>query len=81
MIPKAAIEKAIEGGWRLPQPCEHDGIKFYHTGDTALDPSFWQALGKALGWSDWGYVPMAENFFMLVIRERLTEKFWEELLD
>lgn len=53
MIPKLAIEKAIEGGW--------------HSGDTenasywvkqaevfpakiTLDPAFWRGLGKALGW-------------------------------
>jgi hypothetical protein len=41
-IPKEAIEKAIEGGWSNYRKEEVDrgGYKI------ALDPSFWQALGK-----------------------------------
>ena len=66
MIPKQAIEKAIEGGWLLKQ-FEHaytwsfDGRYFelvqepvsaptvrLCVSDIALDPTFWQALGKAV---------------------------------
>lgn len=45
MIPKQAIEKAIEGGYGQTE-------KPYSTNWTgmALDPIFWQALGKVLGW-------------------------------
>lgn len=46
MIPKEAIEKGIEGGWETY-------ASYWQTIDwqvIALDPSFWQALGKALGW-------------------------------
>lgn len=56
MIPKQAIEKAIEGGWKF-RGYDFD-IKFlvkkypYHI---ALDRSFWQALGKALGWGEKRY--------------------------
>lgn len=65
MIPKEAIEKAIEGGWHLDTPniarfandkgvqlYETDGLKTYVAmeAEIALDPSFLQALGKALGW-------------------------------
>jgi hypothetical protein len=73
MIPKEAIEKAVEGGWlkevqlvqwgefqefpsgrlRLnfydPQTSQKDYFD-YEPEKIALDPSFWQALGKALGW-------------------------------
>lgn len=73
MIPKQAIEKAIEGEWHL-RDVEHDydvaiesndeWTEFYpqgedapsyfsvHFAEIALDPTFWQALGKALGWGD-----------------------------
>ena len=50
MIPKQAIEKAIEGGWKP------DKITMYGAQEWrdlfALDPTFWQSLGKALGWRD-----------------------------
>ena len=66
MIPKKAIERAIEGGW---QPSAHRSRTLYNTAtrwlqeaitvsasiseaEIALDPSFWQSLGKALGWSE-----------------------------
>jgi hypothetical protein len=42
-IPKEAIEKAIEGGWAHPQ--------FFDWQFTALDPTFWQALGNSLEWT------------------------------
>jgi len=49
MTIQEAIEKAIEGGW------EKDG--FVCQGEligveeiALLDPLFWQALGKAMGW-------------------------------
>lgn len=55
MIPKQAIQKAIEGGWWVTNffgltaeeqhQAEHDAV---------IDPAFWQALGKVLGWK--GYV-------------------------
>lgn len=46
MIPKRAIELSIEGGWANYRKEEIDrgGYKI------ALDPTFWQALGKSLGW-------------------------------
>lgn len=60
-IPKQAIEKAIERGWKgrypsLPWKPHPDGIQYLAQESIvvvewyaiALDPSFWQALGKAL---------------------------------
>lgn len=55
---KEAIQKAIEGGYKLPK----DYVFVYHSGshinsfldeyrkDFLLDPLFWQCLGKAMGW-------------------------------
>jgi hypothetical protein len=48
MTIQQAIEKAREGGWERPAPCEIEGIEVYHKGDTLLDPLFWQSLGKRL---------------------------------
>lgn len=63
-IPKEAIEKAINGGWiatarkennNADYICEHllknDDV-FWRCYVT--DPSFWQSLGKALGWTEYG---------------------------
>jgi hypothetical protein len=91
MIPKQAIEKAIEGGWleaNQPWLQQHLMSDSYHI---ALDPSFWQALGKALGKEnhmealahDWD-VPwwrgQALNFYDLILTGDDTEKFWADLL-
>jgi hypothetical protein len=54
MIPKRAIEKAIEGGlkpnggWHSP----YGMLAPNHLAQCgmALDPTFWRALGKALNW-------------------------------
>jgi hypothetical protein len=57
----------------------------------ALDPSFWQALGKALGWEkanretrteiwlEWKW--NAHRFYDLVLTGGDTEKIWKELLN
>jgi hypothetical protein len=50
-----AIEKAIEGGWKPINDTEK--LKEYLEMDEAkshmlLDPSFWVALGKAMGWKE-----------------------------
>ena len=59
MIPIEAIEKAIEGGWSgvgVIYEVMDWGIVNLGTeqemswAEIALDPSFWQSLGKALGW-------------------------------
>ncbi len=59
MIPKQAIEKAVEGGWQQwangTSPSGEDlaasiDNAIFDWPITALDPTFWQALGKTLGW-------------------------------
>ncbi len=108
MIPKRIIEKAIEGGWVTPYPKEDEDIAAeYYWQETALDPSFWQSLGKVLGWGNCkpchgtGYLNKrgdmpcnecshsgwtatwdmrAKDFYDLILTDRDTEKFWEEIL-
>lgn len=65
MIPKTAIELAIKGGYDARwdndveiffsvrrSGSEPHLLKTLTEEVVALDPSFWQALGKELGWSD-----------------------------
>lgn len=74
MIPREAIERAFEEGWRGRYPSlrwKHhpDGIQYLAQESIivvewyaiALDPTFWQALGKALGWSEYGKHMMKGN--------------------
>ena len=66
-IPKEAIEKAIEGGWHSEYPdCQiltHSSwylmvgssrlsCKGTPLSTVALDPTFWQSLGKSLMWTE-----------------------------
>lgn len=64
MIPKHIIEKAIAGGWK-PTPPIGDRIVLIHQRRfgivtaqkmyecfIALDPDFWMALGKEMGWKE-----------------------------
>jgi len=48
-----AIRKAIEGGYdkRSLDAWQSGGLEQIGCGLIVLDPSFWQCLGKALGWS------------------------------
>lgn len=84
-IPKIAIEKAIEGGW---YPNAHEqGINWSGIDQpwqvTICDQTFWQALGKALGWgkaraeNPW---PEAHRFYDLILTNQSTEQFWKNML-
>lgn len=111
IIPKRAIELAIEGGWK--SQCEFVGIdrvfiKMRFKSDVApqpivswmwervaLDPTFWVALGKALGWATkntWTKPKLqqvlsvnewpiaAHRFYDLVLTNQSTEQFWKDML-
>lgn len=97
MIPKQAIEKAIEGGWKPAwhKRGDNDQLTAEYVADapheTALDPSFWQALARSLAWnsptakftdigSNSRWVKTAHHFYDLVLTGGDTEKFWEEIL-
>lgn len=68
----------------------------YDWQEVALDPTFWQALGKALGWPKEVNYPAKEiyqfrcaatcdfhahRFYDLVLTGGGTEAFWKELLE
>lgn len=88
MIPKQVTERAIEGGyspsWNIK--ALEDFPELYDR--MVLDPTFWQALGRALD-SKAHYHTMYEidalttgiEFFRLVLTGGDTEKFWAELLN
>ena len=70
-----AIEKAIEGGW------EKDG--FVCQGEligveeiALLDPLFWQALGKAMGWAE-----VKRNGIFVQSNNRAWIDKWHALID
>lgn len=91
MIPKQAALKAAEGGWRgfIIEPRERADTTLSNWRDIALDPTFWQALGKALGWQG-KHHPQTDMLVLqaqvhtlvdLILTEGDTEKFWSSLLD
>lgn len=100
-IPKEIIEKSIEGGWSGPSkwvmdtPMIIEKLKVFGsmTHDEnctiALDPTFWQALGKALGWNstDFGnyeapdWLLYAHRFYDLILQGKDTTNFWKEILN
>jgi hypothetical protein len=95
MIPKQAIELAKRRGWK-PAEYRHrlhyrtGGKNGRGTTQTtsasiteheiALDPTFWQALGKALGWIKEYWWPRAMKFYDLILTGGDTDAYWNELL-
>jgi hypothetical protein len=95
VIPNNVVEKAIEGGWRdnkirYQQIRAVTGTHMIPVEVVALDPIFWQALGKSLGWreathivkediiDDW--LKTAHRFYDLILQGQSTDDFWKELL-
>lgn len=74
MIPKQAIEKAIEGGWKNSENI------YPHWSVIAFDKTFWQALGKALGWEELDWIPYGQHFAKVILTGGDTEAFWKEIL-
>ncbi len=73
-----AIKLAIKGGYSL-------GIAdIFDYQIVLLDPEFWKALGKGLGWSenlkDKDWIGVALDFFELKLTGGDENSFWEELL-
>mgnify|MGYP000861035435 CR=1 FL=1 len=50
MTIQQAIEKAIEGGWDKTRALFGLNNASYSMEKVYLDPEFWQALGKSMGW-------------------------------
>lgn len=107
MLPKQAIEKAIEGGWALRdnygeavsikwgqhgyatvsfkggQSCHYQSfMQSYGGAETVVDKTFWQALGKALGWSTSCHHLGANGLYQVFRHEAICSSddgraFWE----
>lgn len=50
MTIQEAINKAVKSGWDCGKLRSFDGVECLDEAEVCLDPSFWQALGKSLGW-------------------------------
>lgn len=84
MIPDKAYELAKSGGW--------EGWKLLSVRswqENALDPEFFQALGKSLGWQG-KHDPQTDmlvlqahfdTFSHLILQGKDTTEFWKELLE
>jgi|GEM_PF-3869905 len=92
-IQKAAIERAIKGGWAVDLgvrstclKCDKRlcGCQFRWEErswkDFALDPSFWQALDKGLGERGYIWDDRARVFYDLILTGGDTDKFWADQL-
>jgi hypothetical protein len=92
-----AIKLAIEkGGYDKDIANSNQFSRERTEAEIILDPLFWQALGKALGWGEnagikssdientWlplsGWKYHAHQYFDLVLTGGDVEKFWKELL-
>jgi len=79
---RKAVEKAIEGGYRHLNPVNYLDAEMAMT---FLDPLFWRALGKTLGWKDastnWsGWLGHWHVFINWIAEGKTPESFFEGLL-
>lgn len=102
MIPTYIIEEAIAGGWsNYPTKWEYDDYTFESfdvdgillhrvvASEIALDPDFWMALGKEMGWDDEGAMDVmqdwhgyAHKFYNIILRKASQAEinsFWDAL--
>lgn len=94
MIPEKAYKLAESAGW-TPANMLHTGNYIadtkFHDCTTALDPLFWQALGKALYWWEGDEIPpvqplnhwraTAHRFYDLILTGQDTEQFWHDIIN
>ena len=52
MTIQETIQKAIDGGWKKEFVVEPMDTPQANFAKAMIDPLFWQALGKAMGWKD-----------------------------
>lgn len=80
MAIKLAIQKAIEGGYKH-ELIEHWAVSGGYNGGEVekflLDPSFWQALGKALNWMEFDH----ETIYGEKKRLRQWLEEWHRFID
>lgn len=85
----------------MADDCTHEQFRQHQvrrlsSEDIAFDPSFWQALGKSLGWNypvmrDGRWSPehslmpnwrdCAQDFYDLILTNKSTDQFWSQLLN
>ena len=58
MTIEQTIKKAIEGGWKKEFVVEPMDTPQANFAKAMIDPLFWQALGKAMGWTGTTYIQM-----------------------
>lgn len=66
LIPQAAIEKSIEGGWKSHLLAGTNDISSQYHFQVICDPTFWQALGKAKGWDEYINEPIEKPFLLWI---------------
>lgn len=89
-IPEEAYSLAMSQGY-IPSPRrvsapELIGMKgetkaVPHWCSDALQPYFWQALGKALGWNEKTLKEAPHYFYDLILQGQSTDEFWKELIN
>ena len=76
MIPKQAIEKAIEGGYTEAWIKDGDVYTEHPHSSIVLQATFWQALFP--GTRDWLF--NAHRFYDIILTGGSTDEFWATLL-
>jgi hypothetical protein len=74
------IKLAIEKGGYKTQP-SYDLFPATSEPYILLDPLFWQALGRALGWGPSMWLYMALPYFKVRLTGASEENFWVDLLN
>lgn len=79
-------ETSIYRFWYKELLTEGEWFADFSKAEIALDPTFWKALGKSLGWStpekpndvrDW--LGRAHDFYEFILRGKDTTAFWAEI--
>ena len=82
MTIEKTIKKAIEGGYKNDSKVDY---RKWDLSSVYLDPSFWQSLGKALGWEGDDEDTFGEwtnrwrKFIDYLIWGRTAEEYFKEL--
>lgn len=76
MIPEKAIEKAKAAGWSTYKFSDFPSYE-----EIALDPGFWQALGKVKGWTKERAIAEGAYFCRIILLGRNPEIYWNDILE
>lgn len=92
MTIQQTIEKSIEGGWSAYFPNVFRGelttkaaaeamIRELPVEGILLDPSFWRALGKAMGWKESEWYPFLPSHPHLGLNMPEWKWYWHRFID